>query len=345
MFHTLKSDNKKFQSFDEAINHINQREYDSTSFAAKDTEIEHDGFIIQGKKFPIYDVFIDSLFGNTKLPRKNESVLPTENVISDLNTLLKKMGDDQFDLKMLNGAAYSMTKFGSKGARSPLTHKQFLDILQTNTDIKDVKSISLTPKFLRVSTYNDQMTQEVLEGDFHHFGIDYSNGEIYRSNILTAGLMLYRISCSNSAVAPFDDKYVRLRPTTNPKELQQHFAEVCTSLNIDYDMIKERIERVAGIKMNASLLKFIAGGLGFAPLEIKEKLFNSYFEQDDEGNVTKSIKPNVLENISIYDVFNDITRAAHHNTGVDETTRYRMETFAGSLLDEKNKKVREILAV
>jgi hypothetical protein len=343
MFQTKVSETKVFPKFDEARSYIDKRDYQTVKFEAKNATITPDRFMLKnGESFVMTDVFVDAIFANTRLPRKNETVLPIENVVKDINTLLSN-DTNEYDMLLLNGDAYSLFRGGAKGTRMPLTHKQFLDTIQHNTDIDDVKSISLTPYFLRVTTYDDKMSHEVLEGDFHHFGVDYSNGEVFRSKPLTAGLMLYRTSCSNSAVAPFDEKYVKIRACCDQQELQQKFAEVCTSLVIDYDKIKTRIQNLDKTKMNAAVLKFIAGSLGFVPQTTKEKLFGEYFETDDDGKMTKILKPSIVENTSLYSIYNEITRLAHHETDVDESTRFKMEYFAGSLLDENNRKMKDLI--
>lgn len=336
MFVETKAETKLFDSFDDACTSIiDNRDYQSLTCPAQHAMIDLDGFVVGNTKYPMYDVFVDGLFGLTKLPKKNQSVLPTENIKNDFNTLLHQMGSDPLCLQLLNGVAYSLYPSSVKGFRLPLLHNNFLDVIRNNIEISQIKKISLTPRFLRVTTFDDSMSEEVGEGDFHHFGIDYINGEIFKSNPLTAGLMIYRISCSNSAVAPFEDKYIRLRPEIDKEDLKLKFKDICLNLNIDYQKIKMQINEMSNIKLNLNLIKFIAGKLGFIPQNVKEKLFANYYEQDDDGKMTKIVKQSAINSTTLYEMYNEITREAHHNIDVDEITRYKIECFAGSLIDPK----------
>ena len=117
---------------------------------------------------------------------------------------------------------------------------------------------------------------------------------------------------------------------------------MCTNIEPDLELAKFRLNRLTEIPMTIPLLKFISTSMNFATQDVKDKLFGGYYEVDDDGKLTKDIRASSLKDITLYEFYSEICRLAPE---VDEVIRYRMEFFAGSLLNENNKKVLDALAM
>jgi hypothetical protein len=325
-----------FESFDTAYASINSRDYQSITVPAGQCVLEKECLSTGNMKLPMWNVFVDAIYALTKLPRRNEVVLPTDNLLRDVNTLFSQMGDEELLIRVMNGKAYTAFKAGAKGTRQPLTHAEFLTLLQQNIDTEEVRRVDLSKKMCRVVTYSNE-TVEPIPSDFHHVGYDYINGDTLKSCPLSAALLLYRTACENSAIAPFNDKIYKFKASENLDLLRQRYAKVLADSQIDYDLIARRLNRVAKLPVNIEILRFLLSGTNGIPMDVKKKIFEPYYLTDENGNLTKIPIEDALSNVSVFEVYNRITEAAHRS-GLEIDARYKLESFAGSLLDEHNKK-------
>ena len=335
---------KTFENYQEASAFFNARTYSDTAIKAHDCVLEYDGFKVGSDKYDMTDTFIDALFGITKLPRANEKVLPTENVINDINTLLHAgTADNEYLLRTLDGKAYSLFTIKENKIKLPLNHKEYLDGVLQSIKPDDIHHISLSKKFLRLSTYDKGITYDVNVNDAHHFGIDFVNGETYRGFPLTAASMIYRLICSNGAVAPFENKMVKFKVAEDLIALKQKFIEIASNLVIDNDFTIERLQKMNEIALNEGLVELVASGTRFMPLTAREAIFSPFYEQDIEGNLSKNFKDGSCNGLTLYDIYNRVTSEAHMNPAVGPIHRYKAEVFAGTLINENNKHVQKLI--
>lgn len=329
---------------EDAAGYFNQRTYSDTVVKVRDCVVEFDGFKVGNTKHVMTDTFVDALFGVTKLPRANEKVLPTDNVVADINTILQSgSADTEYLLRMVDGKAYSLFPIKDGVIKRPMNHQEFLDAVRQSVDEQDIKNIHLSKKFLRVSTFDENVQYEVAVGDPHHFGIDFVNGETFKGYPLTAAAMLYRLVCSNGAVAPFENKMVKFKVSDDIEALKKRFIDISSGLTVDNEMMLERLRKLAAIDLNEGLVEYVCNGTKFMPLQARENIFAPFYEQDVEGHMTKALKENSCQGLKLYDLYNRVTLEAHTNPEVGQIHRYKAECFAGTLLNENNKDVRKLI--
>jgi len=341
MFNVDKVEQVEFHSYDQAYDYISSRQYDDLVITANEMTINENSVTITGQEYPMWETFVDSLFAITKLPRKNEEVLPMENVVNDLNTVFQANPGAAYVVRLMNGKAYSLFKSGGKGIKKNLNHTEFLETLADSTNVENVQKIVLTPKFLRVTLADDQNIVNGADDDSYKVGVDVINGEIYKSLPITIGTYLHRNSTDAGLISPVEDGYVKINPSENPEILKKRILKRMSNFEGNNNLTNERFERLNATPLNQEVMRYLNSGLKCLPVESREHIFAPYFEQDVDGRMTNHVKKDAIADKNLYCVMTEILEEIKRNEDIDHHSRYKSEVFLGQLLNEYNRRLND----
>lgn len=343
MFNAEQVDQVEFHSYDEAYDYMSSRQYNDLMITANEMTINEKSVTIAGQDFPMWDTFVDALFAITKLPRKNEDVLPINNVVNDLNTVFQKNPGAVFVARIMNGKAHSLFPAGGKGVKKNLNYTEFLQSLSESVNVENVKSIIATPKFMRVTLEDKYNVVNGAESDSYIVGVDIVGGEVYRSLPITVGTYLYNTASEAGLISPMKDGYIKIYPSENSEALKKRILNRLGAFESDNELAVERLERLSLTPLTQGIMRYLNSGLKCLPVGSREYIFAPYFEQGVDGKMTNYVKKDAIQGKNLYMVMREILDEVRRNEDLDHHSRYKAEVFIGQLLNEFNQKLNDAI--
>lgn len=342
MLQSDMTEQKEFINFDETIDFISSRIYQDMVITSNEIVLKEDKSNIVGQDFAMFETFVEALFSLTKLPRKNEVVLPNHNVVTDINTLLTS-NNESVGVRFLNNKIYTLFKNGNKGIKKPLNHLQFLETIREVIDVEKVKKITLIKNFLRITFIEGTPIESPLDhSDDFQLGYDIINGEILKTYPLTFGMYFYRPASDNGIILPLIGGYLKIQPSYNDEALRNRLiSKLKTSYNVErlIELNKERLVRTQTTALKDEMVKYFYSGLKCLPVESRENVFSKYFEMGQDGKMNNRLKPDALEGKTIHTFILEVLDEMKNNPEIDPLNKYKTELFLGNLYNENNDKL------
>lgn len=332
-----------FTSFEEALKTFNNKDYREELYDAKSLRILENNKVKIGNTEFVYDnIFLDSVFKITKLPIGNANVLPTENVIADLNVILENLGID-VSVRFVNGIAYSLFPASNSGAKLPLTHKDFLELFDSKLDCSNA-IVSQSDKFLRLIVFYDDMEIN-FDNSSYRIGLDIINGETFKSPPTTINAVLRKNGTTETFVLPVLNKPIKINGSSNLNKLKECFDKKIDSIEIDKELFIKRFDRLNKYYINDEVIRVLFHGTRFLPIDARIGFFEPYFKINENGKITDVInKSSINKDEPVINIVNKLVKLIDDNRELmDVVNTYKADCFSGSLLSENNCKFNEAL--
>ena len=330
-----------FESLEEAVEFFRDKDYKDVLYNTADIVVSGNEMLtIGGGEFNYSLDFIASLFKYTKLPKRNENVLPTENVLNDLNTILRNNAEE-VKIRFVDGVAFSIFPTNGKGIKLPLTNKMFLEVLSEELECEQVK-IELCDSFLRFSGVFENYLVET-DDTTYAIGIDVTNGESYKSNPITINSHIIDMSTNDAVVMPLLDKPMKIGAAYKPEKIKEKLkTELKKRININ--LVRQRFDRIKAFELNDEIIRVLFSGTKFLPIASREDFFSPFFKSDENGKMTSIVDKNSIINKMTVDIIKElIAIVSAERQNIDSENRYKADCFVGSLYSENNKKFNEAL--
>lgn len=260
------------------------------------------------KEFPIRRAFLYKLLRWYKFPLSLIYNLSVETISSICNDFLINIKSDSVFVKIENGQALTIL---SKNYNE-LTD---LEILKNLSNI-GISRISRNDFFMSVNT-KEKYKIKPYPGDDFGIALNITNSETgFRA--LTVQQFLYRYTCSNGAYTSLSDDNDNVRYHYGNYDLQNFLSDKVNKIKETRNSIFEKLSKLNSNPVDEDKLKNVEKGIATVLGSDKAKKFLADFSP----------------NKTMYDLFNYITERAK---GFDLSKRYFLESFAGSLINNKNR--------
>lgn len=326
---------KKYESFDEALKEINERNTEEAPFLTSDIKfINEEEVTIAGdtKKYPC--VFLDSVIKYTKLPKKNVSLLPEENLFNDINTLLDNLGDNII-IRFNNGVP--ITIFPEK--KIQLKYSNILQVFQEK--LGDEASVVEGEDFIRISS---DLSNFQYNGEEYSVGIDVIAGERYKTPQININMYVRKDDFEISM--PFFSKTIKVPNKDNDDKMINDFIVALDKSELKLNLVEERFNKIFSTPLNENIVRVIFSSSGFLPTGSKLNIFARYFAMGEDGKMTNIVTKEEVKDKVVADLLIPIAKEVkelYDSDFIGLETAYKAYVSIGSFFSENNKKFNDAI--
>jgi len=198
MFSVKETSEMKYESFNDAIQHLSKQNPVDEIISVRDISVTDDSMVMIGdNRYPMLDVGADSLLKFLRIPKKYAKIVEPDHLAYDVNTLLGAVSSDTDVLvRMINGDFRSI----NKSTWTPVDNNYIIEALVSADLGHEVFSIVLNASKMTILMVSNDSVAPV-KGDETKFGLFIQNSEIQWCSF-SMMLSLFQMVCSNITVAP-----------------------------------------------------------------------------------------------------------------------------------------------
>jgi hypothetical protein len=337
---------QKFENFEEAQAYFNGITYSNVELNTNEIEFINDKEVsVLGMNYELDKVFFESIFKFAKLPNKNKEILPTENIINDLNTILKT--EKRLTVIFKDNIPYTLYESDGKKPKIITNHKDFLNSIINKIDPED-SEVYLCDNLLKIKYIKKD--EEIINFNDKNYklGLNIVNGEIYKTYpTIINSLLEEDDEARNVILMPFIKKNVRITGAATKEALDAKINKSFEEVVFNRNLITERLERINNFQINDEIIRYACGFKKFLKEEEKLELFQEMFKVNDKGKLTKVINKTYLEeneNKTFYQLIQDLTVFKSKYLINDFEKEYKSDLFIMDCFYEKNKALEEVLS-
>lgn len=315
MISIIDSETHTFSSLDGLKDHLKKEgraEFVNSNF--HDVSVNKEGVRIGKKQYGLKESGLSSLLGRIRMPVDYAYRIPDDMFIDDVNRLIKENHNGEITANIQGGNVRAI----HSGKYLPITNAEIIDSFQFKDFNPKVKRIHISDEYMSLALTNPNKRVKVKVGDEIEFGFELNNSETGFKRF-SLNEYIYRLICTNGAVAEDTQSSVskiHLGGSDN-FDLKEYLICAQNFLENGAKVYAKAFEKMKDSKYTDRELERLGTDIRFS-LGKKDAvdLVDRWLDKD----------------LSVYDVYNDVTEIAHTTERLTFEKRQKLEKVGGKIL-------------